>query len=274
MSRTVIVDGVAVEAPDEATILDACHLAGADVPTLCYLETLTPANACRLCSVEVDGSRTLAPACSRVVTEGMVVRTDTERVRRARRMVVELLASAVDLETAPELAALVEAYGAEPDRYHEARARVEGGAEVDNDLYVRDLGKCVLCYRCVEACGDDAQHSYAIAIAGRGFEARVATEFDVSLPDSACVFCGNCVGVCPTGALMVRTEFDLRSAGDWHPERQQVVRTVCGYCGVGCNLGVHVQDGRIVKVTSPFDHDVTAGNLCVKGRFGWTHVAG
>ncbi len=270
--HTVQIDGVAVVVEAGATILDACRAGGVDVPTLCYLETLTPANACRLCSVEVEGSRTLVPACSRIAEDGMVVHTGSDRVRHARRMILEFLGAAVDLTTAPELLEAMAAYGADPSRYGAGGGSPRSSAVVDNDLYVRDLDKCVLCYRCVEACGDDAQHTYAITIADRGAGARVATEFDVALPDSACVFCGNCVAVCPTGALMVRTEFDMRAAGTWHEDVQTVTRTVCGYCGVGCNLDVHVQDGAIVKVTSPFDHDVTSGNLCIKGRFGWTHV--
>jgi len=104
---------------------------------------------------------------------------------------------------------------------------------VDNDLYVRDYAKCVLCYKCVEACGEDHQNTFAIAVAGRGFGARISTELNVGLPDSACVYCGNCIAVCPTGALMVKTEFDLRAAGQWEPERQATTDTICPYCGVG-----------------------------------------
>ena len=143
---------------------------------------------------------------------------------------------------------------------------------IQDDLYIRDYDKCVLCYKCVEACGDDAQHTYAIAVAGRGFGARISTEFDVTLPDSACVYCGNCVAVCPTNALQFKTEWDLRQADQWRPEDQTVTTTVCSYCGVGCNLEMHVQDNTIVKVTSPNDHDVTSGHLCIKGRFGWQYV--
>jgi predicted molibdopterin-dependent oxidoreductase YjgC len=144
--------------------------------------------------------------------------------------------------------------------------------KVDNPLYVRDYSRCILCYKCVEACGDDAQNTFAIAVAGRGFDARISTEFDVSLPQGACVFCGNCIGVCPTGALMFRSEHELRVAGLWHEDEQSVTRTVCSYCGVGCNLDLHVQDNRIVKVTSPLDHSVTSGHLCIKGRFGYEYV--
>jgi predicted molibdopterin-dependent oxidoreductase YjgC len=124
----------------------------------------------------------------------------------------------------------------------------------------------------VEACGVDAQNTFAIAVAGRGFQAHISTELDVPLPESACVYCGNCIAVCPTGALMAKPEFALREAGQWAPERQSATDTICPYCGVGCTLTVHVQDNRIIKITSPLDHDVTSGNLCVKGRFGFEYV--
>jgi predicted molibdopterin-dependent oxidoreductase YjgC len=271
---SITIDGVSVRASADATILEVAAEQGTEVPTLCYLETLTPANACRLCVVEIEGARVLAPGCSRRVEDGMVIKTRSPRVDRARRMVLELLASSVDLSLAPELLELADEYGAAPERFGEPRAEVEHPVNTDNGLYVQDLSKCVLCYRCVSACGDDAQHTYAISVTDRGFGAVISTEFDVALPQSACVFCGNCVAVCPTGALIVTTEYDMRSAGTWDEDTQTVTRTICAYCGVGCNLDVHVQDNEIVKVTSPFDHDVTAGNLCIKGRFGWTHVSG
>jgi predicted molibdopterin-dependent oxidoreductase YjgC len=267
----VTIDGVAVHTPRGSTLLDACRSAGKDIPTLCYLETLTPINACRVCVVEVEGARVLAPACSRKAEAGMKVHTNSPRVRTSRRVVLELLASSVDLSTADELQGRLREYNAEP-------ARFAGGATVaqpvkdDNDLYVRDYAKCVLCYKCVEACGADAQNTFAIAVAGRGFHAHISTELDVPLPESACVYCGNCIAVCPTGALMAKPEFELRRAGEWAPERQSATDTICPYCGVGCTLTVHVQDNRIIKVSSPLDNDVTRGNLCVKGRFGFEYV--
>jgi len=151
-------------------------------------------------------------------------------------------------------------------------ATVHQPAKIDNELYVRDYGKCILCYKCVEACGIDYQNTYAIAVAGRGFDARISTEFSVPLPGSACVYCGNCIAVCPTGALMFTSEHDRRAAGTWDESRQSVTDTICPYCGVGCTLSLHVQDNEIVKVTSPFDVSVTHGNLCIKGRFGWQYV--
>ena len=144
--------------------------------------------------------------------------------------------------------------------------------KVDNGLYVRDYGKCILCYKCVEACGTDAQNTFAIAVAGRGFEARISTEHAVPLPGSACVYCGNCIAVCPTGALMFTSEHEMRAAGTWDESRQTTADTICPYCGVGCALTLHVQDNRIVKVGSPVESSVTHGNLCIKGRFGFEFV--
>ncbi len=268
---SVTIDGRALDVPAGTTIIDACKTLGIDIPTLCYLETLTPVNACRVCVVEVEGARVLAPACSRKVDAGMVIKTRSPRVDLSRKLVLELLASSVDLSTAPALEPMFEEYGADPNRFGKGET-VEQPVKIDNDLYVRDYGKCVLCYKCVEACGTDAQNTFAIAIAGRGFDAHVSTELDVALPESACVYCGNCIQVCPTGALMAKPEFDLREAGQWRPESQTVTDTICPYCGVGCTLSVHVQDQKIIKVMSPLDNEVTRGNLCVKGRFGFEYV--
>ncbi len=266
------IDGTPVDVPEGATLLEACRAVGKDVPTLCYLETLTPVNACRVCVVEVEGARVLAPACSRTVEAGMKVQTDSPRVRTARKVVLELLASSVDLSTADELTPMLAEYGADPSRFGPTASTVAQPLKDDNDLYVRDYSKCVLCYKCVEACGTDAQNTFAIAVAGRGFHAHISTELDVPLPESACVYCGNCIAVCPTGALMAKPEFELRQAGNWAPERQTAIDTICPYCGVGCTLTTHVQDDRIVTVTSPFENGVTQGNLCVKGRFGFEYV--
>jgi predicted molibdopterin-dependent oxidoreductase YjgC len=290
------IDDETVRAPEGSTLLEACRAQGCEIPTLCYGDTLTPKNACRVCMVEVEGSRVLVPSCSRKVEQGMVVHTDTERAHHSRRLVLELLGSSVDLSIAPDVARWNEQYGVRADRFGPLAERAEAGerdalvagehhepsgrvaatvdqpAKVDNDLYVRDYAKCILCYKCVDACGEQWQNTFAIAVAGRGFDARIATEYAVPLPGSACVYCGNCIAVCPTGALMFKSERDHRDAGTWDESRQTQTDTICPYCGVGCNLTLHVQDNTIVKVTSPLDHDVTSGNLCIKGRFGFQHV--
>ncbi|MGH3320119.1 MAG: 2Fe-2S iron-sulfur cluster-binding protein [Streptosporangiaceae bacterium] len=292
----ITVDGEAVRVPEGSTVLDACTAAGKDIPTLCYGDTLTPVNACRVCMVDVEGSRVLVPSCSRRAEPDMVVHTDSERARHSRKMVLELLGSSVDLSTTPRADEWMADYGARPARFGSpARPAAEGerdtlptgeheepdGAvaatvhqptKIDNDLYVRDYGKCILCYKCVDACGEQWQNTFAIGVAGRGFDARISTELAAPLPDSACVYCGNCVEVCPTGALMFKSEYDMRAEGTWDESRQTETTTVCPYCGVGCNVNLHVQDNEIVKVTSPHDHPITSGNLCIKGRFGFQHV--
>jgi predicted molibdopterin-dependent oxidoreductase YjgC len=293
----ISIDGEKRAAREGMTILEACREAGIETPTLCYLENLTPVNVCRICVVEVEGSRALVPACSRPVEPGMTIRTDSERVRLSRRLVLEFLGSSVDLSLAGEqVRGYMNRYGARPERFGppapaaagDRRDRAHAGhhaaphpaaastvaqpVKVDNDLYVRDYSRCILCYKCVEACGVDAQNTFAIAVAGRGFDARISTEYAAALPESACVYCGNCIGVCPTGALMFKSEHDLRQNGTWAEDKQTVTDTICPYCGVGCTLQLAVQDNTIVKVTSPLDHSVTSGHLCIKGRFGWQFV--
>ena len=268
----ITIDGRKLSVPEGTTLLEAARSIAIDTPTLCYLENLTPVNVCRVCVVELEGSRTLVPACSRKAEPGMSIQTDSERVRLSRRLVLEFLASSVDVSTAPALRGYMERYDAHPERFGAAAATVAQPVKIDNELYVRDYGKCILCYKCVEACGEDAQNTFAIAVAGRGFTAGISTEFEAPLPESACVYCGNCIGVCPTGALMFKSEFDMRQAGTWDESRQTQTDTICPYCGVGCTLTVHAQDNQIVRVTSPLDQQVTDGHLCIKGRFGWQFV--
>ncbi|TMD19076.1 MAG: 2Fe-2S iron-sulfur cluster binding domain-containing protein, partial [Chloroflexi bacterium] len=205
---TATIDGRELQAPEGTTILEACRRMGIDTPTLCYLETLTPVNVCRACVVEVEGSRVLVPACSRKLEAGMNIQTDSERVRHSRRVVLEFLGSSVDMSlTAPEVHGWMKRYGADVNRFGPAAATVEQPVMVDNELYVRDYSRCILCYKCVEACGVDAQNTFALGVAGRGFDAHISTEFTTPLPESACVYCGNCIGVCPTGALMFKSEY-------------------------------------------------------------------
>jgi len=268
----ITIDGRPVSAPEGSTILEAAASIGVTVPTLCYLETLTPFNSCRVCVVEVEGSRNLVPACSREITPDMEVLTESERVQTTRKTVYELLASTVDLSLVDDATKdAMDRYSVDPGRWG-GWVRERREVKIEDDLYIRDYDKCIMCYRCVAACGPDAQNTFAIDIAGRGLSSTISTEFDITLPESACVYCGNCVAVCPTGALMFTSEYRMREAATWDESTQTVARTVCSYCGVGCNLDLHVQDNRVVKVTSPLDHSVTNGHLCIKGRFGYAYV--
>ncbi len=301
MSRREVqltVDGQPVTVNEGDTLLDACRELGVETPTLCWAANLTPVNVCRVCVVEVEGARTLAPSCARKAEDGMKVQTNSPRVRTSRKLVLELLASTIDTSTAPALTTWMARYGGDPERFgppappasagerdharagHHAlpdgatAATVAQPVKIDNALYIRDYSKCITCYKCVEACGEDAQNTFAIAVAGRGFDARISTEMAVPLPESACVYCGNCINVCPTGALMFKSEYDLRVEGRWDEDRQRTTQTVCPYCGVGCVLELTTQDNQIVRVMSPVESTVTNGNLCIKGRFGWGYVAG
>ena len=293
-SVQLTIDDQSVTVAEGETILSACRTMGKEIPTLCFGDTITPKNACRVCMVEVEGSRVLVPSCSRKVEPGMVVRTDTERTDHSRKLVLELLGSSVDLSLTKNVTRWNTEYEAEPTRFgkpaepttHRDDAttghhHVADGSSVsnvlqpvkiDNELYVRDYSKCIMCYQCVDACGEQWQNTFAIGVAGRGFDIRISTEFNVDLTDSACVYCGNCIQVCPTGALMFTSEHNMREAGTWKEEEQTQTDTICPYCGVGCALTLHVQDNEIVKVSSPSDHSVTHGNLCIKGRFGFQHV--
>jgi predicted molibdopterin-dependent oxidoreductase YjgC len=293
-SVQLTIDDQSVTVAEGETILSACRTIGKEIPTLCFGDTITPKNACRVCMVEVEGSRVLVPSCSRKVEPGMVVRTDTERTDHSRKLVLELLGSSVDLSLTKNVARWNNEYEAEPTRFgkpagpttdrdeattghhHVADglsvSNVLQPIKIDNELYVRDYSKCIMCYQCVDACGEQWQNTFAIGVAGRGFDIRISTEFNVDLTDSACVYCGNCIQVCPTGALMFTSEHNMREAGTWKEEEQTQTDTICPYCGVGCALTLHVQDNEIVKVTSPSDHSVTQGNLCIKGRFGFQHV--
>src|SRR2546428_5944840 len=181
------IDGQPVRVPETMTILDACRSLGIDTPTLCYLENLTPVNVCRVCVVELAGARTLAPACSRKVEAGMQIKTNSDRVKLARKMVLEFLGSSVDLSTAPQAQSYIKQYEARPERYGSGAETVHQPVKVDNDRYVRDYSKCILCYKCVEPCAADAQNPFAIPVPGGGFDPLISTQDAEPLPDSAAV---------------------------------------------------------------------------------------
>lgn len=202
---TLTIDGQSVQVPAGTTILKAAKVLGETVPTICYHDHTTANGLCRLCVVEVEGARVLSPACVAQVSEGMLVNTRSERVERSRRTLLELLSSAVDLSEAPEILTMMEDYSADDERFPESEARLLPVLD-DNPMFIRDYSKCVLCWRCVQVCADDAQYTYAINFTGRGFDTMIGTYFDKPLMETTCVFCGQCVGVCPSGALKAKRQ--------------------------------------------------------------------
>ena len=204
----LIVDGNEVQAQQGKTLLDVARENGKDVPTICYHDATTSNGLCRICVVEVEGQRVLQPACIVQAAENMKVETRSEKVIRSRKTILEMLDSTMDLSEAAEIQAMMKDYGAYPDRFPDAERR-ESEVKDDNPMYIRDYSKCLLCWRCVQVCADDAQYTFAINFEGRGYETQIGTFFDKAIPETTCVLCGQCVGVCPTGALKPKREFLL-----------------------------------------------------------------
>ena len=207
------IDGETITVPEGTTILQAAQQLKKEVPTICYHPHFTAPSLCRMCVVEVEKSRVLVQSCSRACENGMVVNTDTPRVQQARKTILELLHSAVDVSQAPEIQAYTRTYDADAQRFGDGAKRDLPLLD-DNPFYLRDYSKCILCWRCVQACGEDVQWTFAIHKAGRGFETRIATFFDKPIPESTCVYCGNCVQACPTGALKAKREFWIETGRD------------------------------------------------------------
>jgi predicted molibdopterin-dependent oxidoreductase YjgC len=265
------IDGREVEVPQGWTLLQAANKLGIRIPTLCHLWELSPCSACRICLVEVEGARNLVTACSYPAAAGMKVHTRTERVLKARRLVMELILSDHPLDCMTcektgscQLQDLAYEMGLGGSRMKGEQHRYP--VDQGNPFIVRDYNKCVLCERCTRIC-DEIQGSMAIEYAHRGFQTKVGVPYHRSLTESDCVFCGQCVSVCPVGALTERSR--VGRGREWEFQK---VKTICSYCGVGCLLVLNVKDGEIVRVTSDRNSGVNRGNLCVKGRFGFDYV--
>jgi predicted molibdopterin-dependent oxidoreductase YjgC len=208
---TLTIDGQEVTVPEGTTILQAAKLLDKEVPVICYHEATTANGLCRVCVVDVNKGRLLQPACVAQCTNGANVELRNERVERSRRTILEMLDSAVNLAEAPAIQGLMDDYNANPTRFPDAVSRASEHELIDdNPFYVRDYGQCVLCWRCVQVCAEDAQYTFALTLDERGYNTHVSTTFDAGMTDSPCVFCGQCVGVCPTGALKPKIEWGLQ----------------------------------------------------------------
>ncbi len=222
MMVTLFLNGREISAEEGQTLLEAARANGIDIPTICFHEATTANALCRICVVEVDGMRLLQPACIVKAAADQKVQTRSERVRRARKTILEMLASTLDLSDAPDILTMMDEYGADASRFPDAQRR-ESDVKDDNPMYVRDHSKCLLCWRCVQVCADDAQYTFAINFDGRGYETQIGTFFDRTIPETTCVLCGQCVGVCPTGALKVKREYLLEQG--MTPDQISVLNT-------------------------------------------------
>jgi NADH dehydrogenase/NADH:ubiquinone oxidoreductase subunit G len=219
---TLVIDGQEVTAEQGKTLLDAARENGKNVPTICFHEATTANGLCRMCVVEVEGMRVLQPSCIVQAGNNMKVQTHSEKVVRSRKTILEMLSSTMDLSDAPEILTMMDEYGASAERFPDAERR-ESEVIDDNPMYIRDYSKCLLCWRCVQVCAEDAQYTYAINFEGRGFETQISTFFDKAIPETSCVLCGQCVGVCPTGALKPKRQFLLETG--MKPEEISVMNT-------------------------------------------------
>lgn len=272
---TLTVDGREIEARDGQTVLEICRSNDIHIPTLCHDPRLEPYGACRLCLVQVEGMRGFPTSCTTMATEGMLVTTRSEEIEELRRSVVELLLSdhevrclSCDSAGACALQDIAYEFGIEESPYPGERHRVWEGVD-ENQLIERDYTKCISCGRCVRIC-DEVQGCNVYGYTDRGFESIPNTPYATSLQAAGCEFCGQCISTCPVGALT-----DKRSRYQARVWEAAQVETTCGYCGVGCTIEYRVKDGRIVGAAAPLDRGVNKGNLCAKGRYGWsfTHHA-
>ena len=293
--QTLTINGNRFEFEAGETILDVCRNSSIDVPTLCHLKGTTPTGACRICVVEVENARSLLTACSTPAAPNMVVQTESPTVIKARKEILQLLLSSgnhncavrgsdnrdwtdfqLNVRADDNSEELCPVWGDCRLQDLAYRYQVSGEGfeatetqypmETVNPFIVRDFSRCILCGRCVQAC-NEVQVNNAIDFGYRGAEAKIIAAGDKPLKDSDCVFCGECVQACPVGALVEKdARYQVR------PWATKKVRTTCSYCGVGCQLYLHVEENKVVKVTGVEDVPPNYGSLCVKGRFGFNFI--
>jgi predicted molibdopterin-dependent oxidoreductase YjgC len=262
---SLTIDGVRVEVPEGATVLEAAIKAGVYIPTLCYDPDLKPYGACRLCIVEIEKMRGLPTSCTTPATDGMVVHTETPAVARSRRITMELIMAnhVGDCLTCArnqncELQQVARYLGIEQEHFDRMRKSDRTVAlDQSHPVYVRDMNKCILCARCSRAC-HEIVGADAIDMAFRGDNATISVFGNRGVVESTCEACGECLERCPTGALFPRE----------HRQPTRQVRSICPYCGVGCTVLLGIRGDEIVSVRGDKDSPVNKGGLCVKGRFG------
>jgi len=270
-TASLTLNGNKVDFSPGQTILEVAQDNAVHIPTLCHLKGCRSTGACRICLVEVAGARTLVASCATPADRGMEIKTDSERVRRNRKLNVELLLASgkhncITCEKSGDCALQDLAYQYGLEKINFDITPQPHATEDSNPFIIRDFTRCILCGRCVQAC-NEVQVNQAISYGYRGVASKIVTTGDRPYADSDCVFCGQCVEACPVGALVEKKARFRGRAMDL-----EKVRTTCPYCGVGCQLWLHVKDKKIVKVTAVEDGAPSKGRLCVKGRFGYDFI--
>ncbi|MEV7630044.1 formate dehydrogenase subunit alpha [Actinoplanes sp. NPDC089786] len=270
---TVEVDGLPVTVPEGTSVMRAASQAGIPIPKLCATDSLEAFGSCRLCVVEIDGRRGTPASCTTPVTQGMRVSTETPRLQRLRRGVMELYISdhPLDCLTCPangdcELQDMAGAVGLRQVRYgYDGANHLDAPTDSSNPYFDFDASKCIACSRCVRAC-DEVQGTFALTIEGRGFESKVSPGAGGSFMESECVSCGSCVQACPTATLQEKSVVQLGM-----PNR--TVITTCAYCGVGCSFKAELRGDELVRMVPYKDGGANEGHSCVKGRFAFGYAS-
>lgn len=266
-------DGVEMNFTEGETIYEVAQRADIEVPTLCYDPRLEAFGACRLCIVEIEGGRNPVASCTTPAVPGMVVHTQTETIEKHRRTLLELVASENPEENigplrgfaSQELNQLLEQHDVQPGRFQGEHSGTSN--KDDNPFILRDYDHCISCYRCVRVCAEQ-EGDHAITMMNRGFEKQITTEFNNRLKESACTFCGQCVQTCPTGALGDRKAMRAETL----PGELEKTRSVCPYCGVGCQVDLLSKEDRLVGIQPAMDGPANEGALCIKGQFAFDFV--
>ncbi len=269
---TLSIDGQAVTVPDGTSIMRAAMEMGTKIPKLCATDMVEAFGSCRLCLVEIEGRAGTPSSCTTTVAPGMVVRTQTERLKRLRKGVMELYISDHPLDCLTcsangdcELQDMAGAVGLRDVRYgYAGEKHPDPGVDESNPYFTYDPSKCIVCSRCVRAC-EEVQGTFALTIAGRGFGSVVSPGMQEAFFDSECVSCGACVQACPTATLNEKSIIDIGA-----PEHAVV--TTCAYCGVGCSFKAEMRGDEVVRMVPHKDGKANRGHSCVKGRFAWGYA--
>ncbi|MDB5461410.1 MAG: fdh2A, partial [Caulobacteraceae bacterium] len=280
---TLTIDGQTVVAPEGTSIMRAAQMAGTNIPKLCATDNMEAFGSCRMCLIEIEGRNGTPASCTTPVANGMVVHTQTDKLKRLRNGVMELYISDHPLDCLTcaangdcELQDVAGQVGLRQVRYgyegaDHVFAKKNGAANPDflkkdesNPYFTYDPSKCIVCSRCVRAC-DEVQGTFALTISGRGFDSRVSASQNEPFLSSECVSCGACVQACPTATLTEKAVIDIGQ-----PEHSEI--TTCAYCGVGCTFKAEMQGDTVVRMVPWKDGKANHGHSCVKGRFAWGYA--